>query len=358
MKKFFSLIALLFATLPAFSQPTALIADPPAAQVGGVGAKQRAASKDATWYAARVEVERAPGTTAVGSGTPIYSDNGKTLVLTNAHVVRDDTKPVTVVLDGKRHPAKYVSGSEVRDVDQNTIAVDGPDLCLLEVEADLDYVGFAEADAKPGAEVFQHGYGGSSDGKPILRSGQVLREHFVGQLNSDVGSVQGDSGSGVFDKYGLLVGVCHGGTETVSIAERVTTVTTFTTKSERVFRLFPRLRARLEARKTANAAMQPPEPPMAVTPALPKAPAPKTSPKAPVGHTHTCPKGHTFDHTMDGGTHRCPYPGCGLPQYVQDPYPRTVYPQTPTYITLPGTSFGGCPNGSCSVPQRSGLFRR
>ncbi len=313
MKKSLSLIALLLVSLPAFSQPTALIADPPRAQIGEPQAKQRAASKDATWYAARIEVTRAPGTTAVGSGTPVYSDGGRTLVLTNAHVVRDDTQPITVVVDGKRHPAKYVSGSAVRDTGPNTIAVDGPDLCLLEVDADLDYVGFADSDAKPGAEVFQHGYGGSQDGKPILRSGQVLREHFVGQLNSDVGSVQGDSGSGVFDKYGLLVGVCHGGTETVSIAERVTTVTTFTTKSERVFRLFPRLRARLDARKATNAAMQPPEPPMAVTPALPKAPAPKAPQECPTG--------------------KCPLPSYG-----------------------PGTSFG--PTVIYPSQLRRGIFRR
>jgi hypothetical protein len=36
------------------------------------------------------------------------------------------------------------------------------------------------------------------------------------------------------------------------------------------------------------------------------------------GHTHTCSQGHRWDHTMDGGTHLCPY--CGEYQSTQDGY--------------------------------------
>lgn len=37
---------------------------------------------------------------------------------------------------------------------------------------------------------------------------------------------------------------------------------------------------------------------------------------APIDHTHTCRNGHTWDHTMDGGSHDCPY--CGAHQTYQD----------------------------------------
>lgn len=36
--------------------------------------------------------------------------------------------------------------------------------------------------------------------------------------------------------------------------------------------------------------------------------------RAAVGHTHTCSHGHTWDHSMDGGSHRCPF--CGEFQNV------------------------------------------
>lgn len=78
--------------------------------------------------------------------------------------------------------------------------------------------------------------------------------------------------------------------------------------------------------------------------------------RAPVGHTHTCANGHSWDHTMDGGSHLCPF--CGLPQTIQDRTPRMVAPVAPA-VTSPATpsyhlcqsyslgASGGCANGSC-----------
>lgn len=43
--------------------------------------------------------------------------------------------------------------------------------------------------------------------------------------------------------------------------------------------------------------------------------------RAPIGHTHTCAKGHTWDHVLNPG-HNCQK--CGLAQYMQDPFPRPV----------------------------------
>jgi len=69
-----------------------------------------------------------------------------------------------------------------------------------------------------------------------------------------------------------------------------------------------------------------------------------------VGHTHTCARGHTWDHTMDGGSHNCPV--CGLHQTVVDPVIATV--QAVQY-SLPGTtnsysSFTQTRSTGCSGP--------
>jgi len=104
------------------------------------------------------------------------------------------------------------------------------------------------------------------------------------------------------------------------------------------------------------------------------------------GHTHTCANGHTWDHTMDGGTHRCPV--CGLSQYIVDSgsmrgsvqsglTQETIYdndgnakqvwtmrsPQSASGTSIMGgCSSGGCASGNCPTsyaPQRRGfrLFR-
>lgn len=52
-------------------------------------------------------------------------------------------------------------------------------------------------------------------------------------------------------------------------------------------------------------------------------------------HTHTCSKGHTWDHSQDGGSHRCPV--CGEYQNVVDSFPK---------IPLRTLGSSGCgPNG-------------
>jgi hypothetical protein len=43
--------------------------------------------------------------------------------------------------------------------------------------------------------------------------------------------------------------------------------------------------------------------------------------RAPIGHTHTCAAGHTWDHVKNPG-HNCQK--CGRSQYIQDPFPRPV----------------------------------
>lgn len=82
------------------------------------------------------------------------------------------------------------------------------------------------------------------------------------------------------------------------------------------------------------------------------------------GHTHTCSKGHTWDHTMDGGSHRCPF--CGESNFVVSN--RTHVTSLPTelpYRYSLSQSYGGCSGPGCatssSTPSRAvgwRIFRR
>lgn len=90
-----------------------------------------------------------------------------------------------------------------------------------------------------------------------------------------------------------------------------------------------------------------------------KLPTPPTAAVAPpqlrvaVGHTHTCARGHTWDHTMDGGAHICPF--CGLPQNGVDPVPRMVSsgpadPDATVRYSLSQSPFStGCSGPGCST---------
>lgn len=98
--------------------------------------------------------------------------------------------------------------------------------------------------------------------------------------------------------------------------------------------------------------------------------------RAPVGHTHTCKNGHTWDHQLST-SHNCPY--CGAFQNVQDRSPRPVTIKVaasssiqqkeeiprltaPTPVvrheiyTLPAVT-SGCENGQCQMQQSRRFFR-
>lgn len=87
-------------------------------------------------------------------------------------------------------------------------------------------------------------------------------------------------------------------------------------------------------------------------------PAPVLTTRAAVGHTHTCSKGHTWDHSMDGGSHQCPF--CKESQFVQDaPGRRVVYSNGGT--SWAEVSSAGCTGSGCSTGftvQRRGIFGR
>jgi S1-C subfamily serine protease len=241
-----------------------------------------------------------------GSGTVVWSEGGRSVVLTNAHVADrpDAAYSVFSVATGKSYPAKYLAGSKVvvfpPDGFGVRLAVEGPDLALLVVEAELPAAKFAPAPPKPGAGVRQWGFGGrTTESGPSCKAGEArgdVRVWYGGVLVVSAGSslrVQpGDSGSGVFDANGDLVGVTHGyGGDPPGLAVPLVVVKAFVT--EKAGARFPRFKALVDGVRglfarlfrgaepvgSALAAVAPRELPKAVVPN--QAPAPSRTLQVP-----------------------------------------------------------------------------
>lgn len=236
---------------------------------------QPVAPKDLPWWAARVGVDLGNGRGQGGSGTPIHTEGGRTLILTNAHVVPRNLSgnPLSVDLKGKRYPAKYVDGSEVSNIGPSLIDIQGPDLCILSIDAEVDSVKIATGIPAVGSEVWQWGYGGTQpDQHPIPRGGPVCPPQFVGEA-FQVGyqPISGDSGAGVFDANGELCAVCTGSSGAQGRVVSVVTVRSFVVRPI-VHRLFPRLADRLAVKRLTAPAATPATPAPTVPPKAPAAP--------------------------------------------------------------------------------------
>lgn len=212
-----------------------------------------------------------------GSGTVIASEGGKSLVLTCAHVIEGDGG-ITVTHAGKVYPAKYLGGSTVRWVNTSTIQVDGPDLALVVVYAELPAVEIG-SEPETGARVRLFGFGGRlGDHGFVAKLGQVIAGPAFTKptLTYTASTTSGDSGAGVFNEAGELIGVHTGRSGVQAYAVPVGTVKTFVLA--RLNGLFPRLGFRLAAVRGGLFSIAPAA---AKPPAKPQAPAPKaTAPKA------------------------------------------------------------------------------
>lgn len=137
-----------------------------------------------------------------GSGTVVASGGGVALVVTNRHVVPDASLAVEVVKGDTGYPAEVVAVSPDKD------------LCLLRIAADLPAAPLATADPAPGDAVRMFGFSLGGGMKP--RAGHVppgdgRREYMGGEvLLADYTTLQADSGAGVFDAAGRMVGVHWG----------------------------------------------------------------------------------------------------------------------------------------------------
>lgn len=128
---------------------------------------------------------------ASGSGTVIWSEDGRSVVLTAAHVVAAGDGDVTVRGEGKTHAARILG----RD--------DSADLAALLVTAELPAVAVSDADPAAGSEVLMVGLTSIWSAGKIGR-GYQLEGRDVWELSYE--SDYGDSGAGVFLR-GELCGV-------------------------------------------------------------------------------------------------------------------------------------------------------
>lgn len=326
-------------------------------------------NKDPLWFACRVVLDNGDGTGSAGSGTPISCENGKTVIVTNAHVVPKHKKnqPITVHVSGRKFPATYRDGSEVTyytdpETGKPMVKVHGDDLAFLEIDAELGYVELADEAPKIGEQVWQFGYGGAQMNEgPIVKFGTVLpSNHVEPTMVNTIHSVSGDSGSGVFNTRGELVGVTWGSNETklTACAVPLESVRKFSGRPL-LSKLFPRLSERAAAKREARAAAKappalskPPEVPRQgkIDPKLaapgkdapkPKADPPKAVPQAPFG----------------SGIPPAP-PGEGWQWDAQ----RRVWWKFSTPPVQGGVQgeAGSCPNGKCpsAVAPPSGRYRR
>lgn len=236
--------------------------------------------------------------TAHGSGTVIASEDGKSLVLTNAHVVESANYPITVVhtdADGQpwRYPATYIGGSSVSQ-SGNMLSIAGPDLALLQVDYSLPAAEIADSIPASGTPVQLWGFGGSMSGStPTHRTGQVTTHGFADAITaSTLRTINGDSGAGVFTEDGKLVAV-HWGGNGVALSVRLDVVHTFTVSTIEKRGVFKNFKNRLAARKinkAINSLGWLPEPPSA-------------KPKAPVAGPTVIPAGTLGSPCANG---KCP----------------------------------------------------
>ncbi len=200
------------------------------------------------------------GRTAAGTGTAIAAENGKTLILTNAHVAQAG-RPTSVTYwsEGKPYisPAKFLEGSTVTDAGPQLINVHGPDLALLVLEvAELRPVEFAAAIPAAGEAVQLYGFGGADTNgtTPLHKTGRTLAadgwQTTAGNpiQRTSINTVNGDSGAGIFNQAGQLVAVHWGGG-----AERLDTVHAFTGQVLERKVLFKRSKDRIVARRISAA---------------------------------------------------------------------------------------------------------
>jgi hypothetical protein len=157
---------------------------------------------------------------------------------------------MSVEIKGIKYPARYVEGSDVAVIGPSLIDIQGPDLCVLVVDAELQSVDIAKEPPAIGVAVRQWGYGGTQPGQlPVLRGGPVRSPQFDGEA-FQVGyqPISGDSGAGVFDANGRLCAVCTGSSGANGRVVSVVTVRSFVVRPV-VHRLFPRLADRLAAQR-------------------------------------------------------------------------------------------------------------
>jgi len=190
-----------------------------------------------------VHVPTGGGAGYKGTGTVVWAEGGKSYIVTNYHVVEDNRGTFVVEhnTSGKRYPARIGHRSPEGDA------------VVLEVDTVLP-AAVLGADEPAGTPVTHYGNTTGPKRGRVVGYGSVSVGNWSGeQLYTDYESDSGDSGAGVFNDRGELVGVHWGGSSgdgrrrvvPVGVVRRLLAWTTARTA--------PRLAARLADRNPAGA---------------------------------------------------------------------------------------------------------
>lgn len=154
-------------------------------------------------------IHRRGDSAGVGSGTVVGLRDGKSIIITAGHVCPNPGVKIIVTADGKDYVARWLGASATDD------------LAAIEVDATLPVAPLATVPPPPGSPLRQVGYSARWL-LPFPRDGTATSSGFV-QFNGGglfgnrsilfaaIPVRSGDSGSGVFNAAGELVGVCSCG---------------------------------------------------------------------------------------------------------------------------------------------------
>ena len=182
-----------------------------------------------------VRVVRASGygSFGMGSGTCIACESGKSLVVTNRHVVPDQGVRTVVQQYGQTYEARLLS-------------IDTADLAVLEVDGELTAAEVADAEPPRGAsvELIAHPHGGNQ----AIMTGQWVGSVGMESVCHTCEGAMGTSGGAVFYQ-GKVVAVHWGAGVGDGLRYAVPLMRVRGFVARVAFRLFPRLTARLTGAK-------------------------------------------------------------------------------------------------------------
>lgn len=288
-KRFLAALALILFAAPSFAQP---VAAPPRELPR---AADLLANSDPSASTVFVHMAVGNGKGWAGTGTVVACEGGKSLVLTNAHVVPHGANPITVRHGNDTYPATFVAAGSRHGRGYE------PDLCLLVVDAEMPAVEIADSPPRIGERLRQWAFGGQRFGAgPTFKVGVVAdpvrpdgSRLVGGDVESSLPTQSGDSGSGVFNDAGELVGVTWAagpgyeengrwvGTDPQRQHSAVPLAKVRAFVKTHAAKLFPRLAVRLASRKADKGDEAPAAKPKDSPKAEPKKPTPKVeAPKA------------------------------------------------------------------------------
>lgn len=285
-----------------------------------------------------------------GTGTVVWSEGGKSLAVTNRHVVKykrsDDGLTVTMRETGRTYPARFVAWSD-----------DG-DAAIVEFDAAVTPAAIG-TDPAPGTRTTHYGNttGPQTGTVKGYESTGTTGDGWAGRyLRGTHHGDSGDSGAGLFNDRGELVGVVWGGHSGNAGCAPVSVVRGLLRRC--AGRAFPRLAARLAGDESAAPEYVEAAP---AAPQLVPAGSTKAAGDCPAG---SCPAGVCQPQTAAAVSYRVGNGPLLTPEQFRQQYPQLAGVASGGVVTgsvVTGTvqAGGSCANGVCypATPSRRGIFR-